>query len=153
MHRRQFILSAAFAAALAATFAMPAYAQIGEQPIRIIFPFTGGGTGDALARMVADKMRAELNRPVIVENRTGAGGRIGVQAVKNAAPDGTTLLMVPIAPVAVYQLVYKNLEYDPFTDLMPVAQLGTFDFGIAVGPKVPAKSLKELDRMGQGQSE
>jgi len=67
-----------------------------------------------------------------------------VQAVKNAAPDGSTLLMVPIAPVAVYQLVYKNLEYDPFTDLAPIAQLGTFDFGIAVGPKVPAKSVPEL---------
>lgn len=144
MLRRRFVLSALVAAGLAAPLSAPAHAQIGEQPIRIIFPFTAGGTGDALARLVADKMRAELNRPVIVENRTGAGGRIGVQAVKNAPPDGSTLLMVPIAPVAVYQLVYKNLEYDPFTDLAPVAQLGTFDFGIAVGPKVPVKSVTEL---------
>ncbi len=145
MLARRIVLSAAFAAALAGTLPCPALAQLGgDQPIRIIFPFTGGGTGDALARLVADKMRAELNRPVIVENRTGAGGRIGVNAVKNAEPDGTTLLMVPIAPVAVYQLVYKNLEYNPFTDLVPLAQLGTFDFGIAVGPKVPVKSLKEL---------
>jgi len=143
LHRR-FVLSALVAAALAGPLPGLAQAQVGEQPIRIIFPFTAGGTGDALARLIADKMRAELNRPVIVENRTGAGGRIGVQAVKNAAPDGSMLLMVPIAPVAVYQLVYKNLEYDPFTDLAPVAQLGTFDFGIAVGPKVPVKSLKEL---------
>jgi len=81
---------------------------------------------------------------VIVENRTGAGGRIGVQAVKNAAPDGSTLLLVPIAPVAVYQLVYKNLEYDPFIDLAPVGQLGTFDFGIAVGPKAPVQTVKDL---------
>lgn len=144
MLRRRFVLSALIAAGLAAPLYAPARAQIGEQPIRIIFPFTAGGTGDALARLVADKMRAELNRPVIVENRTGAGGRIGVQAVKTALPDGSTLLMVPIAPVAVYQLVYKNLEYDPFTDLAPVAQLGTFDFGIAVGPKVPVKSVTEL---------
>lgn len=143
LHRR-LVLSALVAAALADPLQGPAQAQVGEQPIRIIFPFTAGGTGDALARLIADKMRAELNRPVIVENRTGAGGRIGVQAVKNAVPDGSMLLMVPIAPVAVYQLVYKNLEYNPFTDLTPVAQLGTFDFGIAVGPKVPAKSLKEL---------
>ena len=143
--RRSFLLvSALLGAATVSMFAVPAPAQIVDQPIRIIFPFTPGGSGDALARLIADKMRTELNRPVIVENRTGAGGRIGVQAVKNAAPDGSTLLMVPIAPVAVYQLVYKNLEYDPFTDLAPVAQLGIFDFGIAVGPKAPVKSLKEL---------
>ena len=84
----------------------------GDQPIRIIFPFTPGGSGDALTRLIADKMRAALNRPVIVENRTGAGGRIGVQAVKTATPDGTTLLLVPTAPLAVYQHVYTSLEYD-----------------------------------------
>lgn len=144
MHRRQFVLSAALAMALAAACANPASAQLGEQPIRIVFPFTPGGSGDGLSRLIADKMRAELNRPVIVENRTGAGGRIGVQAVKNAAPDGSTLLLVPIAPVAVYHLVYKSLEYDPFTDLAPVSQVATFDFGIAVGPSVPAKTLKDL---------
>lgn len=146
MRRRHFVLSAALAAlaALTASLTAPAAAQIGEQPVRIIFPFTPGGSGDAITRLIADKMRSELNRPVIVENRTGAGGRLGVQAVKAAAPDGSTLLMVPIAPVAVYQLVYKNLEYDPFTDLAPLAQLGTFDFGIAVGPKAPVKTVKEL---------
>ncbi|RKE68284.1 Bug family tripartite tricarboxylate transporter substrate binding protein [Pseudorhodoplanes sinuspersici] len=144
MHRRKFVLSIALTGALAATHGMPALAQVGEQPIRIVFPFTAGGSGDALSRLIADKMRAGLKAPVIVENRTGAGGRLGVQAVKNAAPDGMTLLLVPIAPVAVYQHVYKSLDYDPFTDLQPVAQLGTFDFGIAVGPHVPAKTLKEL---------
>jgi tripartite-type tricarboxylate transporter receptor subunit TctC len=145
VRRRSFLLvSALLGTAAAGALVSPAPAQIGEQPIRIIFPFTPGGSGDALTRLVADKMRAELNRPVIVDNRTGAGGRIGVQAVKNAAPDGSTLLMVPIAPVAVYQLVYKNLEYDPFTDLAPLAQLGTFDFGIAVGPKAPVKTVKDL---------
>jgi tripartite-type tricarboxylate transporter receptor subunit TctC len=144
MNRRQFALSLVLAAAFVGTHTTAALAQIGEQPIRIIFPFAAGGSGDALSRLIAEKMRTELNRPVIVENRTGAGGRLGVQAVKNAAPDGSTLLLVPIAPVAVYQHVYKNLEYDPMIDLMPVAQVGTFDFGIAVGSKVPAKTLKEL---------
>lgn len=130
--------------AFGSVFAAPVQAQIGEQPIRIIFPFGAGGSGDALSRLIAEKMRAGLNRPVIVENRSGAAGRIGVQAVKSAAPDGMTLLLTPIAPVAVYQHVYKSLGYDPLTDLDAVAQIGTFDFGIAVGPKVPVKSLKEL---------
>lgn len=124
--------------------ASAAQAQIAEQPVRIIFPFGAGGSGDALARLLAEKMRTGLNRPVIVENRSGAAGRIGVQAVKTAAPDGMTLLLTPIAPVAVYQHAYKSLGYDPLVDFDSVSQVGTFDFGIAVGPKVPVQSLKEL---------
>lgn len=115
-----------------------------EQPIRIIFPFAAGGSGDGLSRLIADKMRAALNRNVIVENRTGAAGRPGVAAVKNAAPDGGTLLITPIAPMAVYQHVYRKLEYDPIKDFAAVSQLATFDFAVAIGPKVPAASLKEL---------
>jgi tripartite-type tricarboxylate transporter receptor subunit TctC len=143
LHRR-CVLSAMLAAALGGMAPTVAHAQIVDQPIRIVFPFAAGGSGDALSRLIADKMRGELNRPVIVENRTGAGGRLGVLAVKNAAPDGATLLLVPIAPVAVYQHVYKSLEYDPFKDLTPLAQVGTFDFGIAVGASIPARNLKEL---------
>ena len=95
-------------------------------------------------------MHASLNRPVIVENRTGAAGRIGVQAVKTAAPDGNTLLITPIAPVAIYQHVYKSLDYDPIHDFEPLSQLATFDFGVAVGQQVPAKSLKELVAWAKG---
>jgi tripartite-type tricarboxylate transporter receptor subunit TctC len=139
------VVSCAFGVLALALFAVgPARAQLGEQPVRIVFPFPPGGSGDALARLVADKMREGLNRPVIVENRSGAGGRLGVQAVKSAAPDGQTLLLVPIAPISVYPLVYKTLEYDPFTDLAPISQLGTFDFGIAVSSSIPATSMREL---------
>jgi tripartite-type tricarboxylate transporter receptor subunit TctC len=115
-----------------------------EQPVRIIYPFAAGGSGDGLARLIGEKMRGALNRPVIVENRTGAAGRPGVMAVKNAAPDGGTLLVTPIAPMAVYQHVYKNLEYDPLKDFAAVSQIATFDMAVAVGPGVPATSLKEL---------
>jgi tripartite-type tricarboxylate transporter receptor subunit TctC len=89
-------------------------------------------------------MQASLNQPVVVENRTGGAGRIGVSAVKNAPPDGLTLLYTPFAAVTIYPFVYKTLDYDPFTDLRPVAQICTFDFGLAVGPNVPAKTPKEL---------
>jgi tripartite-type tricarboxylate transporter receptor subunit TctC len=118
--------------------------QAQDRPIRIIFPFAAGGSGDAMARLVADKMRASLNRSVIVENPTGAAGRIGVSMVKNAAPDGATLLLTPIAPVAVYPHTYKSLDYDPLVDLAPVSQIATFDFIISVGAKVPVSSLAEL---------
>jgi tripartite-type tricarboxylate transporter receptor subunit TctC len=119
-------------------------AQLVEQPIKIVFPFTPGGSGDALSRLIAERMHAGLNRPVIVETRTGAAGRIGTAAVKAAAPDGHTLLLTPIAPISIYPHVYPKLEYDPFHDFAPISQLGAFGFGIAVGPQVAAKSLTEL---------
>lgn len=115
-----------------------------SDPVRIVFPFGAGGSGDALARHIAEHLRVSLGQPTIVENRTGAQGRLGVQAVKAAAPDGKTILLTPIAPVAVYQHVYKALLYDPVADFEPVSQVATFDFAIAVGPQVPVGSLKEL---------
>ena len=129
---------------LAAALLWLSLASAQEQPTRIIFPFAAGGSGDALARLIAEKLRASLGRPVIVENRTGGAGRIGVAAVKNSVPDGTTLLLTPIAPVAVYQHSYKSLDYDPIRDFQPITQVGTFDFGIAAGTQVPARSLQEL---------
>ncbi|WP_341914606.1 Bug family tripartite tricarboxylate transporter substrate binding protein [Ferrovibrio terrae] len=136
----------AYTAAAAATVSVSgrAMAQIAAQPMRIVFPFTAGGSGDALARLLADQLRIGLDQPVIVDNRTGAAGRIGVQAVKTAAPDGKTLLLTPIAPVAVYQHVYSNLGYDPIKDLAPVSQVSTMDFALAVGTALPVKSVKEL---------
>src|SRR5580692_11767644 len=94
-------------------FAAPLHAQTGEQPIRNVFPFAPGGAGDTVARLIANKMNGALNRPVIVENRTGADGRIGIKMVKDAAPDGSTLLLTPIAPLAIYQHFYTHLDYDP----------------------------------------
>jgi tripartite-type tricarboxylate transporter receptor subunit TctC len=139
MHRRLLL-----GLALAAVAILPASAQFGEQPIRIIFPFAAGGAGDALARVLAETMRVGLGRTVIVENRSGAAGRLGVQAAKASAPDGSTLLLTPIAPMSVYQHVYPQLGYDPIADFAPVTQIATFEFALAVGPQVPAKSLAEL---------
>src|SRR5712671_1781022 len=141
MRRRQLlqlVLPAIFG-----LLSIPASAQV-EQPIRIVYPFAAGGSGDALARMIGDKMRAALGRSVVVENRTGGAGRIGVTAIKNAPPDGSTLLITPIAPMSVYQHVYKSLDYDPINDFAAVSQLATFDFGLAVGSQIPAGSLRQF---------
>lgn len=143
MFRRTF-LSAALLLAAGIAAVPAALAQIGEQPVRIVFPFAAGGSGDALARLLAEHMRTSLNVPVIVDNRTGAQGRLGVQAVKAAPPDGKTILLTPVAPMSVYQHVYKQLAYDPIADFEPLSQVATFDFAIAVGPQVPAKTVKEL---------
>jgi tripartite-type tricarboxylate transporter receptor subunit TctC len=137
-------LAAALTLILAGLFPAPIQAQIGAEPIRIVFPFAAGGSGDALARLIAEHLRVALDQPVIVENRAGAQGRIGVQAVKAAAPDGKTLLLTPVAPMSIYSHVYKSLAYDPIADFQPISQVATFDFAIAVGPQVPAKSLSEL---------
>jgi tripartite-type tricarboxylate transporter receptor subunit TctC len=142
MRRRQFLRLVL--PAIVGLRPIAARSQRAEQPIRIVFPFAPGGAGDALARIIADKMRAALNRPVFVENRTGAAGRIGVIAVKNAAPDGGTLLITPIAPMCVYQHTYRSLGYDPINDFAPISQLATFDFALAVRAEVPPHSLKQL---------
>jgi tripartite-type tricarboxylate transporter receptor subunit TctC len=144
MKRSQSPLIAVLAVVSALILTAPAHAQVGGEPIRIIYPFAAGGSGDALARLVAEHLRTALNQPIIVDNRAGAQGRIGVQAVKAAAPDGKTLLLVPVAPMSIYQHVYKSLAYDPIADFEPVTQLTTFDFGLAISTQVPAKTLREL---------
>ena len=97
-----------------------------------------------MTRLLADRLAANLQRPVIVEPRPGAAGRLGIQYVKGSEPDGSTLLMSPIAPMAVYQDVYASLEYDPVRDFAPIAQVATFEFGMAVGAHVPVRTLPEL---------
>jgi tripartite-type tricarboxylate transporter receptor subunit TctC len=138
------LLVAGLALASAGLAAPQAYAQIGAAPIRNVFPFGAGGSGDALARIIGEHMREAIGRPVIVENKTGAAGRLGVEAVKNATPDCDTILITPIAPVAIYQHVYEPLGYEPFTDLEPLSQVATFEFALAIGPQVPAKTMKEF---------
>ena len=134
----------ALAAALALAVADHVAAQIGKSPIRIVIPYPAGGVGDTAARMIANSMRTRLNRTVIVENKPGAAGRLGIQSVKDAPADGSVLLFTPIAPMALFPHVYDNLAYDPVRDFQPISQVGTFDLGVAVGANVPAKNLKEL---------
>ena len=148
MNRRSFVrtyVALALAALIWFGFSSthPAAAQ-SEPPIRIVYPFPAGGAGDAMIRLIAERMQNALGRTVLVDNRSGGAGRIGVQAVKSAAPDGTTLLFTVIAPISIYPLVYPQLGYDPFADFSPITQVGTYEFVAAVGPKAPVTSLKEF---------
>jgi tripartite-type tricarboxylate transporter receptor subunit TctC len=138
------VIRIALAVALSMLAVVEARAQIGEQPIRIVIPYPAGGAGDATARMIAESMRTSLRRPVIVENKPGAAGRLGVVAVKEGPADGSVLLFTPIAPMAVFPHVYDKLGYDPVADFAPISQVAAFDLGIAVGANVPSKSLEEL---------
>ena len=119
----------------------PATAQ--EGTIRIVLGFPAGASSDLLTRLLADQMRASLGRAVIVENRTGAGGQIANEAVKNAAPDGNTLLMTPVATMSIYPHTYARLRYDPFNDFEPLAHLANFQLALGVSAKVPAVTLAD----------
>lgn len=134
-----------FAAALvpAALVAAVAGAQ-DSQPLRIIFPFAPGGAADAVARLLADDLRTRLGRPVIVENRSGGGGRIGAQAVKAAPPDGSTLLLAAATQMVLQPHTDPAIGYDPVVDFRPVAQLMRFGQVIAIGPDNPSRSPAEL---------
>jgi tripartite-type tricarboxylate transporter receptor subunit TctC len=94
--------------------------------------------------MLADHLQKSLARPVIVENRPGAGGRIALRAVKEAAPDGATLLFATAGLFTLYPHVYANLGYNPLVDLLPIIQVVKFDQALAVSGKLPVRSLPEL---------
>lgn len=127
-----------------AALSLPGASRAQETPLRIIFPFAAGGSADALLRHAAEVLRDRLGRPVIVDNRAGGGGRIGVRALKEAPADGSTILLAAGAQVFLQPHLYPDLGYDPFVDLLPLAQMMTFAQALAVGPKVPATTLREL---------
>src|SRR5262245_22101413 len=114
-------------ASLALCLLWPGPAGAQEQTLKIVFPFPAGGSSDAVARMLADHMQKSLGRAVIVENRPGATGRIGLRAVKEAAPDGATLLFGGGGAITIQPHVYSNLGYDPLVDLLPITQVIKFD--------------------------
>jgi tripartite-type tricarboxylate transporter receptor subunit TctC len=136
-----------YAALAALTIAAAAGAQeYPNKPIRIIVPFPPGGIVDTVARLVASKLPDALGQrsvPVVVDNRSGAGGSLGTEMVVKSAPDGYTLLMVVDAH-AVNPHIYKSLRYNIFTDLAPISLLVKIPLVIVVHPSLPVASIKEL---------
>ena len=137
-NRRNFVQSAGALAAIGALSPLVARAQ-GLEQVKIVNGFPAGGTADATSRRVGEHMRgsAFTKNTAVVENKPGAGGRIACETVKNAAPDGSTLLLTPYSCTAVYPHIYTKLSYDPFKDLMPVSIAAVMHHGLAVGPMVP----------------
>lgn len=137
--RRHFVQSATALAAIGTLSPLVARAQ-GLEQVKIINGFPAGGTADATSRRVGEQLRgsAYAKNAAVVENKPGAGGRIACETVKNAAPDGNTLLLTPYSCTAVYPHIYTRLSYDPFKDLMPVSIAAVMHHGLAVGSMVPA---------------
>lgn len=112
-------------------------------PARIIVGFPPGGGFDAVARLLADKLRVELKRPVMVDNRPGAGGRLAVESLKSAPRDGSVVMLAPEALVALYPYTMRKINYDPIKDLVPVGTVSEFPFTFITGADPAVKSLGE----------
>ena len=130
--------------AASAAIAQDPVTNFPSRPIRVVVPFPAGGAADALPRIVAEKLAARWGQPVIVENRVGASGSIGAEAVSRAEPDGHTLLATPPAPLVINPSLYLKLPYDP-TQFVPVTVMAAIPSVLLVNAaKVPASTLQEF---------
>jgi tripartite-type tricarboxylate transporter receptor subunit TctC len=114
------------------------------KPITLVVPFPAGSTTDLVGRILATKLGDRLGQQVVIDNRAGAGGSVGTEAVARAAPDGYTLLMGTIGTHSINPSVYQKIAYDPIADFTPIIQFGTAPNVLVVNPSVPVNSLKEL---------
>ncbi len=134
-------------AALAALVLAPLFANAQAypvKPVRIIAAFPPGGAADLLARVVADKLSSSLGQSFVVENRPGAGGTIGADAVAKSAPDGYTLLLGVTASQTIAPAVYKKLAYDPARDFRPIALVATIPVALVVHPSIAANNARDF---------
>jgi tripartite-type tricarboxylate transporter receptor subunit TctC len=140
IHSRRGVLSGFAVLALPSGFAIAR----DQSPLKLVFPFSPGGSADAIVRLFAEQLQERLGRPVIVDNRAGAGGRIGAQAVKNAAPDDAALLFASASQISLQPHLFLNLGYDPFVDFTPISQVVSVDLALAVSGQLPVHSIAEL---------
>ena len=141
MKRRQ-ILSTAVALTASTLIGSTVFAQT-DKPLRVIVGFPGGVSIDVVTRILSDKLKDELKRPVIVDNRPGAGGRLAAEVLKSSAPDGNTVMVTPIVVPVLSPMVFNKLSYNPSTDFVPVVRVCDFSFGLAVSADTPVKNLAE----------
>ena len=143
MQMRAFAL--AFSLALVAGAAAPTLAEdYPSHPIRLIVPFAAGGAADSVARIVGKRVGEALGQTVVVEDRGGGGGIIGVEVVRNSDPDGYTLLLGQSGPIAINPGIYPKLPYDPEKDLMPVSMTTSYPYVLVVNPSLGVKTVAEL---------
>ena len=115
-----------------------------DRTLKFVLGYPPGASSDILTRLLADRMRGALGVNTVVENRTGAGGIVGTEAVKNAAPDGNTILLTPLAPMVAFPHSHgAAVRYDPFKDFEPVAHISDFQLALVVNGELPAKNVAE----------
>jgi tripartite-type tricarboxylate transporter receptor subunit TctC len=138
-------VTACVASVVAVLFASVAIAQTAfpTRAVKIVVPFPGGGGNDILARIVGDKLQARWGQPIVVENKTGAGGNIGADLAYQSEPDGYTLLLSPPGPLAINQSLYKQLSYKPL-EFVPLTVAASVPNVVIVRKELPVNSLKEF---------
>jgi tripartite-type tricarboxylate transporter receptor subunit TctC len=133
------------AAAWIAIFPVISHAQAyPSRPVRIVVAFTAGGTTDILARSVGQRLAERLKQPFVIDNRPGAGGNIGTEIVVRSAPDGYTLIIDSVGPIAVNPTLYKALPYNPLTGLVPIVQIADVPNVLVVHPALGVKNFEEF---------
>ncbi|HEV8095912.1 MAG TPA: tripartite tricarboxylate transporter substrate-binding protein, partial [Burkholderiales bacterium] len=118
------------------------------QPVRLIAPFPPGGSVDIMARLIADPLAAQLGGKIIIDNRSGASGNIGMEAAARAAPDGYTIVLNTI-PLVTNKSLFDKLSWDPIRDFAPIGMVATAPHVLVVPSKGPAKSVQELVRLAR----
>ena len=143
--RMNIMLRVTIGSAIAlALLAMPSLAQTWpSKSVKLIVPFPAGGSADTLSRIIGQELQNKTGQSFVVENRTGAGGNIGTDAVAKATPDGTTLLLTP-SSIAIAPALYTKLTWDPVKDFEPVTLVGSIPMVVVVHPSFPAHSLTDL---------
>jgi tripartite-type tricarboxylate transporter receptor subunit TctC len=136
MTRRQLLTVSAAGLAFGATGLAP-YARAGSETTRILVGFPAGGTTDVIARLLASAIKGDASA-AIVENRSGGGGRVAIEALKSAPRDGSVFLIAPVATMTLYPHVYRTLRYDPLQDYIPVSTVCLVSYVLTIGPTVPA---------------
>lgn len=141
------ILSVSFAAG--AQDAAQAVKEYPARPIKIVVPFSPGGATDLVARQVGQKLQEAWSQPVVIDNRAGAGGNIGAQAVARSAPDGYTLLLGSFGPMVINQFLRKELPFDPARDFIPITSLVNVNNVLVVSNDLPVKDVEQLIAYGR----
>ena len=143
IHRRPLLTCLAASTLLLAAPALQAQGAVRQEPLKLIVGYPAGGSADAVARMLADKLKDELNTTVIVDNRPGAGGAIAAEYVKNAPADGHTILVANTHMMVMIPLTFKAVRYDAVKDFQPVGRVSSFYVAIAVPSAMPATTVAQ----------
>jgi len=137
---------------MAAVLCLPALAaaqSFPDKPVRLVVAYTPGGATDVIARILAARLTEKWQQQVVVENKAGAGGMIGAEQVVQARPDGYTLLLAYTPEVSINKLIYKQMRYDPLTDLLPIARVAQAPLVLVSGPKLPVRDYRAFLALGK----